>query len=287
MVRRLAPAVVLVVALASVAEAQKREVTVLEAQAQLRAETRGPVPQRHFDLLVVELNRIRREHGLREVRPNAELARSAQSHAEDMIRRKFFAHDNPDGENHVARVQRVTPKLIVMDLTENLFQTQMIPVDPMEERVRDAYIGWMESPGHRRNLLDPVPAEVGFGVARAVVDNQLLEMVVQVFGTTYGTWEVMPTDTATAGSVWRARLTQPLEFFLSDPKNPTRPYPDPVKPNVFWRGSSPMVVTRGENFTYSVRFPGVPDATYRMEIGRPGENRYQYLRQVRVTASVK
>jgi uncharacterized protein YkwD len=51
-------------------------------------------------------------------------------------------------------------------LTVEYIQMRGVPYGKLTEgEMEEAFTGWMESPGHRRNILNPALQEVGIGVA--------------------------------------------------------------------------------------------------------------------------
>ncbi|PIP55772.1 MAG: hypothetical protein COX06_01755 [Candidatus Zambryskibacteria bacterium CG22_combo_CG10-13_8_21_14_all_42_17] len=77
----------------------------------------------------------------------------ARLHSEDMWNRSFFAHNNPDGDNPFSRMSAGGVDFRVAGENLALVQT-----------VDRAHNGLMNSPGHRRNILDPNFKRVGIGV---------------------------------------------------------------------------------------------------------------------------
>jgi uncharacterized protein YkwD len=107
------------------------------------------------------LNRERADHGLGRLRSNRRLALAARRHARDMVRRRYFAHDSLSGTDFVARIRRTgytTGRR--WRLGENLAWAAGGSGTP-EAVVRM----WMESPGHRANVLGDF-REVGVGLAQ-------------------------------------------------------------------------------------------------------------------------
>ncbi len=104
------------------------------------------------------VNRVRVRHGLRALAPDPVLIRVARAHSEDMVRRHYFDHEDPDGH----RVgDRVTAAGIAWSkVSENLAMNA-----GMDDPVARAVEGWMDSPGHRANILDPAVTHTGVGVA--------------------------------------------------------------------------------------------------------------------------
>ena len=99
-----------------------------------------------------------------------QLSAIARAHSEDMARRNFFSHVNPDGDDPTARGKRAGyechkefGRLIREGLAENLFEASL--PRRQDEIVRASVRGWMNSPGHRRNILEKGYDRTGVGVA--------------------------------------------------------------------------------------------------------------------------
>lgn len=101
-------------------------------------------------------NEIREENGLCVLEWNDALAKAAYKHSLDMVNRKFFAHENPDGESPVDRIRN--EGLIFFTAAENIAAGQSSPQAVVK--------AWMESEGHRANILNPDLKQIGVGVAR-------------------------------------------------------------------------------------------------------------------------
>ncbi|MBE9010682.1 CAP domain-containing protein [Pseudanabaenaceae cyanobacterium LEGE 13415] len=103
---------------------------------------------------VVDLtNQFRAENGLAPLTPNPELQSAAQGHSEAMAELDFFSHDGIDGSDlsDRTRAEGYSARLI----GENIAAGQPTP----ETVVQD----WIDSPGHRENLLRPEFTEIGVG----------------------------------------------------------------------------------------------------------------------------
>jgi uncharacterized protein YkwD len=94
--------------------------------------------------------------------PSPPLATIARAHSQDMLTRKFFGHVNPDGLNPKDRVQRAG--LHHAYVAENVYSTRNGSSDAAEA-ASVIVTGWMNSSGHRRNILDPKLTLLGVGVA--------------------------------------------------------------------------------------------------------------------------
>jgi Cysteine-rich secretory protein family/TerD domain len=105
--------------------------------------------------VVERTNAERARHGLAPLTTDARLAAAAQAHSADMVRRGFFAHENPDGKQVWDRA--VAAGYAYRKVAENIAAGQRTA----EEVVR----GWMESPGHRANILDRDLTQIGVGRA--------------------------------------------------------------------------------------------------------------------------
>ena len=110
-------------------------------------------------------NQIRAEHDLPALRENKRLRKAALGHSRHMVRDRFFEHTTPDG---VTMVDRILKAKYVRDdegwiLGENLaWGTGSLGT------ARGAVNAWMDSPGHRANLLKGGYREVGVGIVVGV-----------------------------------------------------------------------------------------------------------------------
>jgi uncharacterized protein YkwD len=117
------------------------------------------------------INAVRQEHALDPLQRHAGLAETARAHSEDMARRDYMAHRSPEGERLTQRVGKRGISYVAV--AENLAMHGGIP-DP----VGYAVDGWMQSRGHRRNILDPRYTHSGIGAAVSA-DGRLY--ITQVF----------------------------------------------------------------------------------------------------------
>lgn len=110
-----------------------------------------------------ETNDVRSNQSLPTIEYSDELQGVAKNHSEHMAEDDFFAHDTPGG---VGPQERVAQAGLRCTTGENLhYEEGYSTVDAKEvaERVVD---GWMNSPGHRRNIVDPAWRVEGVGVER-------------------------------------------------------------------------------------------------------------------------
>ncbi|MET9573972.1 CAP domain-containing protein [Streptomyces massasporeus] len=105
---------------------------------------------------VIDLtNRERTRHGLPPLSADPLLTTAAQAHSADMVARAFYAHTAPDGGQPWDRAAAAGSTR--RSIGENIACGQRSPADVVE--------GWMNSPGHRANILKPGFTHIGVGFA--------------------------------------------------------------------------------------------------------------------------
>jgi uncharacterized protein YkwD len=126
------------------------------SSAQAAEPTSGGATNQLERSVLAELNDVRRAHGLVPLRSSAALAAAADAHSRAMGRHGFFAHESRDGSSFADRVRRYyAPRRGTWSVGENLlWSTRGIDA-------RRAVALWMQSPGHRQNILTPQWREIG------------------------------------------------------------------------------------------------------------------------------
>ena len=111
-----------------------------------------------------EVNADRQAAGKAPLEADRALDAAAQAHAEDMLARDYYDHVSPDGDTVRDRADRqgIGPASLV---AENIAECRGCPTPPDRGRVAGFQSGWMQSPGHRENILSPGLARFGFGIA--------------------------------------------------------------------------------------------------------------------------
>ncbi|MFB3826177.1 MAG: CAP domain-containing protein [Bryobacteraceae bacterium] len=104
------------------------------------------------------VNRERARRRLKALAWDEAVAEAARAHSGRMRDLNFFSHTDPQLGDARQRLRAAGLHWSVWG--ENLYQEQGMP-DP----VRSAVQSWMSSPAHRRNVLHPVFARTGVGVA--------------------------------------------------------------------------------------------------------------------------
>ena len=109
-----------------------------------------------------EVNARREENGLDTLSRDETLAAAARAHSRDMVENDYFSHTAP-GDDSFADHYR-DEGVSCRGLGENILMRSLRADDP-EEIAANAVAQWMNSSGHRRNILDANWAVDGVGVA--------------------------------------------------------------------------------------------------------------------------
>jgi uncharacterized protein YkwD len=121
-------------------------------------------PQVAAGATVCLLNQIRVGQGLTPFRPNNQLAIAAQGHASDMVTNHYFEHDSLNGSHYDDRIKATgyVGPAEVWWLGENLaWGTQQLATP------QAIVTAWMNSPGHRSNILEKDFADIGIAIVTA------------------------------------------------------------------------------------------------------------------------
>ncbi len=107
------------------------------------------------DALLTLVNAERQRAGVAPLRLNDKLATAAQRHAEDMAATRNLSHQGSDGSTLRSRIEATGYGWTAIG--ENVAMGQPSPEAVMRS--------WMNSSGHRRNVLNPNFQELGVGYA--------------------------------------------------------------------------------------------------------------------------
>jgi uncharacterized protein YkwD len=107
--------------------------------------------------VLVELNKIRAQHGLQPVKISARLTAASEQHSKEMGLAGYFEHNSHDGTAFWKRIGRwyASKGFGYWSVGENLLWSSP-DVDPA-----GALQLWMNSPEHRANILTPRWREIG------------------------------------------------------------------------------------------------------------------------------
>lgn len=150
----------------------------------LHAVTRGEMAQMIY--LVLEHNKIgdhekavlslvnaeRKKEGLDPLTYNKVLEKTAYLHAKDMYDNNFFDHVNPRGVDPQGRMKQYYEgrNWTSYQVGENIWEWEK-PSSTTPSQIADEVMygdyGWMQSPQHRANILDPNFRELGVGYYKA------------------------------------------------------------------------------------------------------------------------
>ena len=117
-----------------------------------------------------EINRLRAEQGLSQLRLNDQLCAIARSHSSNMAQHAYLSHTDSLGRDFSKRLgsRIAAPYHAAENVARNNF--------PNSAQV--AVQGWIQSPDHLKNILNDDFAETGIGV---VVNPQGLVFFTQIF----------------------------------------------------------------------------------------------------------
>ncbi|QIY60820.1 sigma-70 family RNA polymerase sigma factor [Streptomyces sp. RPA4-2] len=124
------------------------------AKASASASKVAAAPATTVAQVVALVNKERATAGCGPLTEDAQLEKAAQAHSDDMAARNFFEHTNPDGADPGQRITAAGYRWSTYG--ENIAQGQQTPEAVMES--------WMNSPGHRANILNCAFKNIGVGV---------------------------------------------------------------------------------------------------------------------------
>ena len=115
-----------------------------------------PVTGGVADQVLALVNNERAKAGCRSVKANSALQRAAQGHSADMAAKDYFSHDSQDGRDFADRIRAAGYSGGA--IAENIAAGQSTASSVMK--------GWMNSPGHRANILNCRYTALGVGYAK-------------------------------------------------------------------------------------------------------------------------
>jgi uncharacterized YkwD family protein len=106
--------------------------------------------------VVILVNKERAKQGLAPLKDNWELSRVARYKSEDMVNKNYFSHTSPTYGSPFDMMKKFG--ITYTTAGENIAMGQPTAASVME--------GWMNSPGHKANILSKNFTEIGVGVAK-------------------------------------------------------------------------------------------------------------------------
>ncbi|MEX0877281.1 MAG: CAP domain-containing protein [Candidatus Spechtbacterales bacterium] len=138
---------------------------------------RGPLGQNSSSLtrsgIIEWTNRQRIGEGLPPFAESEKLSAAAALKAQDMLDRQYFAHEAPTGEGVGDLAKVVGYEYIVIG--ENLALGNFINDEALVQ-------AWMDSPGHRENIVKSSYTQIGVGLSRGEFEGNEVWVAVQHFG---------------------------------------------------------------------------------------------------------
>jgi uncharacterized protein YkwD len=136
------------------------------------ADEKGEPKLSKEEKLLIELtNKARAKEKLPPVKVNAILVQAARSHSANMVKQRKLEHEL-DGKRVDKRLDDL--KYDWVNCGENIGNFNQLAL------VNELFDGWMKSPVHRKNILDPNVDEIGIAIVHS--PEQKLWYVTQVFG---------------------------------------------------------------------------------------------------------
>lgn len=134
-----------------------------------------PIPDTSVTVagILAETNAQRIALGLSPFSFNAQLTVAAQAKVADMISRQYFEHESPDGKGPGDLADAAGYEYLAV--AENLALGDY-------ENSAEIVEGWMDSPGHRENIVSTTFSDIGVAVGRGMFEGDWVWFAVQEFG---------------------------------------------------------------------------------------------------------
>lgn len=116
--------------------------------------------------MLILVNNERAKVGINPLIWDEERAKVARAHSADMFNRGYFSHYSPEGKDIGDRLEAASIEYMVAG--ENL---------ALAPDLASAHIGLMNSPGHKRNILDPAYKKIGIGVIDGGIYGKMFTQV--------------------------------------------------------------------------------------------------------------
>lgn len=122
---------------------------------------------------IAETNLQRTENNLQPLKENVKLNAAAMIKAQDMFKNQYFEHISPSGLGpaDLAKIAGYDYLIIGENLALGNFENDKVLVQ-----------AWMDSPGHRANILNDKYTEIGVAVKKGTYEGHSVWIAVQEFG---------------------------------------------------------------------------------------------------------
>ncbi len=123
--------------------------------------------------VIDETNKQREQYKQQPLHTSSKLNLAAKAKLDDMFRQQYFEHESPDGKKPADIIQAAGYEYLIVG--ENLalgnYENDQLLVE-----------AWMNSPGHRANILDSKFREIGVAVGKGMYQGKEVWLAVQEFG---------------------------------------------------------------------------------------------------------
>ena len=150
------------------------EIGQIETKKEQTIQNEGPFSVSN---IIDATNKERIANGFVPLKANTMLTASAKLKVDDMIARQYFEHSSPTGEGVSDLGKKVGYDYILMG--ENLALGNFTNAE-------DLLTAWMNSPGHRANILNTGYQEIGVYATKGTYEGRTVWFAVQHFGTARG-----------------------------------------------------------------------------------------------------
>lgn len=143
-----------------------------------------------------QINEVREKRGLSQLHWDKKLSKIAEYHSNDMVERGYYAHTAPSGESMEDRYEEFGYDCSV-PISGNRYATGAENINKIywdtktytygyieneSKLAKETIEQWMDSPGHRKNILQPYWKNEGIGVAvNETSDGDTMVYVTQNF----------------------------------------------------------------------------------------------------------
>ena len=139
----------------------KKSIFVLALVASIAIVTPAKAAATWQNQMLSELNVIRADRGLNQLKICKPLTKSALNYAKYMAAKNFLAHEGPDGSTIGTRIQKAG--YVWMNSTQGSQIAENIAAG--QNSVSEVMKRWRNSASHYKNMVNPVFTHVGFGMA--------------------------------------------------------------------------------------------------------------------------
>ncbi len=133
---------------------------------------RGFLAQILESVLIEETNASRSADNISTLEFSPLLSAAASAKAEDMAQKGYFAHISPEGVDPWYWLDEVGYKYS--------YAGENLAINFSDSK--DVVDAWMNSPGHKENILNDRFTEIGIGAAKGIYQNRETVFIVQFFG---------------------------------------------------------------------------------------------------------